>query len=445
MLPPFLDRFAPKQLVVQLTDRCNARCPQCGMRATTVFSRSTLDMDEVRRAIDAAAAGGVKAISFTGGEPLLMLDALVPLIDHAGAAGIPYIRTGTNGFVFMNPDDVRFDTKVRRIVDRLAGTPLRNFWISLDSAIPEVHERMRGFPSVVAGIEKALPVFHDAGLWPSVNLGINRNLHESVMALHPPLRGLSAAAYLERFFRAFQKAFRAFYRFVIDLGFTIVNSCYPMSITPDADDSSLRAVYAAGSSDRVVAFTDAEKAVLYNALFAVIPEFRSRIRIFSPRTALYSLARQHAGPGASAVYPCRGGVDFFYMDAKDGDTYPCGYRGGENMGRFWRLDRRRRQAADNDCVACDWECFRDPSELFGPVYEGLTRPLGLIRRIRKDPDFFNLWMSDLRYYRACDFFDGRKAPDARRLARVASAPGAGKGFTEAVPDAFLSSVAPSGA
>ncbi len=66
--------------------------------------------------------------------------------------------------------------RIRRLVEMLADTPLRNFWISLDSADPAVHERMRGFPGVVAGIEKALPIFHQHGIYPSANLGINRNM-----------------------------------------------------------------------------------------------------------------------------------------------------------------------------------------------------------------------------------------------------------------------------
>ena len=94
-----LNNRVPGQVVVQITDRCNARCPQCGMRATESFTRSTLATDAIKRIIDAAASRGVQAISFTGGEPLLDLPRLVELIRYAGDAGIPYIRTGTNGFM----------------------------------------------------------------------------------------------------------------------------------------------------------------------------------------------------------------------------------------------------------------------------------------------------------------------------------------------------------
>ena len=86
----------PYQLVIQYTDRCNAQCPQCGMRASENYRRSTLSMDKVKRIIDYAATQGVKAISFTGGEPFLYFDEIVSLLKYAKEAGIKYTRTGTN-------------------------------------------------------------------------------------------------------------------------------------------------------------------------------------------------------------------------------------------------------------------------------------------------------------------------------------------------------------
>ena len=146
------------------------------MRVTEKFSRSTLQTEKIKRTIDAAAQKGVSAVSFTGGEPLLDIDRLVALIRYAGKAGIPFIRTGTNGYIFANSDKKGFLKRVEEIAKKLADTPLRNFWISLDSALPHVHESMRGFEGMVRGLEKALPVFHESGLYPSVNLGLNRNL-----------------------------------------------------------------------------------------------------------------------------------------------------------------------------------------------------------------------------------------------------------------------------
>lgn len=406
----------PGQLVIQLTDRCNAACPQCGMRATARFDRSCLSMDEVRRMIDAAAEKGVQALSFTGGEPMLRFADLAELIRYAGAAGIPYIRTGTNGFFFMNGHRPDAASRISRIVETLADTPLHNFWISIDSAVADVHESMRGFPGVVEGIEKALPRFHEAGIYPSLNLGINRNISPETLGFAPAAAS-DPEARLEEFHHRFRNGFRAFYRFAVEMGFTIVNSCYPMSLdAAEEGEGGLSAVYAASAVDPVIRFSRGEKALLFKALLETIPEFRSRIRIFSPRASVYALYRQYDGGADPPPYPCRGGIDFFFVNARDGDTYPCGYRGRENLGKFWDLDPASRRDAP-PCTACDWECFRDPSELFGPLLDAASRPRDLIRRVWKDGTWAALWAQDLAYYRACGWFDGRRPPDPETLCR----------------------------
>lgn len=373
------------------------------MRKQNRFERSRLDTDMVKSIIDAAAERGLEIMSFTGGEPLLHLDQLVELIDYAGAAGIKYIRSGTNGFVFQNSDQPDFTDRVRHIAERLAGTPIRNFWISIDSAVPEQHECIRGFPGVVRGLEKAIPIFHEAGIYPAANLGINRSVG-GPRTLKLSRRPSDNGAYSELFYGTYREAFADFYSFVINLGFSMVNMCYPMS--DDGNEESLDAVYAASSSENIVTFDHEEKSMLFRAVFDVIPEFRPKIRIFSPRVSLYMLYRHYRGEDVE-VYPCRGGIDFFFIDAQKGHTYPCGYRGDEDMGFLWDLDETD-LVCDARCFRCDWECFRDPSEMAGTVMTGLRAPLKLLGKYCADPEYFRLWAEDLRYYHRCCWFDGRR-------------------------------------
>ncbi len=394
----------PGQVVIQYTDVCNASCPQCGMRVTERFRRSRISVDDVKRIIDSASGRGIKALSFTGGEPFLFFDEIVGLIKYAEASGIEYIRTGTNGFLFMNHDRPGYRQKVTGIAERLAETGLYTFWISIDSSVPEVHESMRGLPGVIRGIEKALPIFHEHGIYPSANLGINRNIRGFF-----PGRKKNPV----EFYEYFKEAFGDFFSFVTNMGFTISNACYPMSNDPVGEDDD--ALYRATSADGVVSFDPGEKALLFKALLDVVPAFRGKIRIFSPRSSLFSLVRQYT-VGSGYCYPCKGGTDFFFIDARTGDTYPCGYRGRENLGKFWDMDRRQE---DVDCKRCDWECFRDPSELFGPLLSLFNHPLGLLKRLVEDRNYMKLWFQDIQYYRAADFFNGRIPPDYGRLSRWA--------------------------
>lgn len=397
----------PSQLIIQLTDSCNATCPQCGMRRNAPFRRTLLPLDQGRRIIDHAANSDIAALSFTGGEPFLYSKNLLTLIHYAGEAGIPFIRTGTNGFLFKNSDSADFTTRISRLAESLAATRLYTFWISIDSPDPETHENMRGLPGVMKGIERALPIFHQHGVFPSANLGITK-------AILPRRPAAQADSEITR--EEFRAGFRAFYRRIIDLGFTIANACYPMNIETDPA-SSLSAVYEATAADDCVRFSARERHAMFTALVETIPEFRSSIRIFSPLSSLHTLAQRYAGK-EDRSYPCNGGSDFFFIEAKDGDTYPCGYRGGENLGKFWDLDLKD-PPRERSCRECDWECFRDPSELLGPLQEFCSAPIGVARRLLRDKKLTALWLSDLRYYQASDFFNGRQAPDDHKLARFA--------------------------
>lgn len=300
----------PGQIVIQVTDRCNAKCPQCGMRVTESFPRSTLETDTIKKIIDAAARQGVMAISFTGGEPLLDIDRLSELIRYAGSAGIPYIRTGTNGFMFARHGNNNFFYRIRG--GGLADTPLLNFWISLDSGVDACHEKMRGFPGVVAGIEKALPIFHEAGIYPAINLGINRNVGGDATRNFRRKNNSSEQGYLDANYLRYLEAFERFFQRIFDMGFTIANVCYPMSIDASKTEDGLR------------------------------------------------------------------------------------------------------------CRKCDWECFRDPSEMFGPLLDFFSRPVRLLRRLTANPGALGTWFEDLQYYRACNLFDGRRPPDTQKLARFSS-------------------------
>jgi len=154
--------------------------------------------------------------------------------------------------------------------------------------------------------------------------------------------------------------------------------------------------------------------MLFRALLEGIPEYRATLIIFSPRCALYALSMQKQNRTRKSNYPCRGGIDFFFINSQDADTYPCGYRGSENIGKFWNMASESPPAAP-DCQQCEWECFRDPSELLGPFVDILSHPVAFFRRVLQDPPFYRLWSEDVLYYWACRCFNGRVPPDAWRL------------------------------
>lgn len=402
----------PGQVVVQVTDSCNAHCPQCEMRVGNKYRRSDLQKESIEKILDSAADQGAAAVSFTGGEPFLQFATLIEGINRAGELGIPLVRTGTNGYFLRHHRRSDFKKQVEKFAVPLASSPLRNLWFSLDSAVPEVHDRMRGLPGLFEGIAKSIPIFHEHGIWPTANLGVNRSLGGKKLRLAKN----AGREEIEAFYSECLEAFSSFYQKVIDVGFTIVNFCYPMSIESQPE-SGLNSVYRASSADDLVSFSHEEKVLLFQAMSESVTRFRDRIRIFTPRSMLYSLVQQYKTHEAHG-YPCQGGRDFFFVSAVDGNAYPCGFRASENLGKYWSLESTS-EAKGAECTQCDWECLRDPSNTLGPIQEYVHSPIQLLNRLRSDQEWIRLWWQDLRYQRAADFFNGRIAPDYKRLTSFA--------------------------
>ena len=408
----------PGQLIIQMADACNATCPQCELRVTSKFKRSRIPLDDLKRIIDKAAENGVTALSFTGGEPFLFENDLIEAIKHAGRAGIPYIRTGSNAYFLCDSESNGWETKIAKLADRLADTPLYTLWFSLDSCDSKTHQKMRGLDGVVKGMERALPIFHERGIFPSANLGINRNTGGADKAVNMFDCGV------EEFYHSFFNSFDNFYRKVGEIGFTIVNACYPMSADINTDQG-LGNVYGAASSDDVVTFTKMEKAILFQALFDAIGKHRDHLRIFSPKTSLHMLIEEYSQDETSDKqkpgYPCRGGIDYFFIDAQTQETWPCGFRSDENLGHYTDLNIKELDCSI-DCRKCDWECFRDPSELLGPLSDIKRNPFRLLSSKFTGSTQYQLWQEDLKYYRACGYFNGREKPNYFKMEKFHKEP-----------------------
>jgi MoaA/NifB/PqqE/SkfB family radical SAM enzyme len=366
--------------------------------------RVTLSGETVKAALRDCAEGGVDAVSFTGGEPFINIPEILKLLEYAGTLKIPYLRSGTNGYMFAPGGAAAGPDRLFSFVESLVKSPLRNFWISMDSADTKTHERLRGLPGVIDGIVKALPVFHSRGMYPAVNLGINRCIAGGMI---PPLGETGDE---DLFLEQFRRGFKAFFTKALDMGFTMANVCYPMSFGT-ADLGRENAAYGAISEDMMVRFSPGELRLVFRALLETIPAFRKSLRIFTPLSVLYALSRENS---QELLFPCLGGICYFYMDSRDGHVYPCGYRGDEDMGVSVAELRTLPGAQKPLCRRCHWECFMDPSQLFGILRYMIRHPFKAYFGKTLDRRMLDLWLGDITYYLSCGFFDGRKPPNGRK-------------------------------
>lgn len=373
----------PKQMIIQMTDICNAKCPQCGMNISKNYSRSKLDLSRLNLIIDKAAAMGIKALSITGGEPLLMRNDLFEALSYASKNGIKYTRTGTNGFLFINHVKPDFEKRVSKLAEAIIKSNLYTFWISIDSWDTEKHEKNRGLTGVIEGIEKSLRIFENYKLHPSVNLGINR-----LIEVNDPTYELNGHFYPDAFYDNYYKGLSKFFDFAISLGFKIANLCYPMSFEG--------AVYKAESSEYIVRYSEEEKKILYKVIFDVVKKYRKKIKIFTPLVSIKNLIEQYDN---KEIIGCLGGESFFFVDTS-GNLYPCGFKSELSFGDFLSLDGEI--GIKTDCNKCDWECFRDPSAMFIPI-KNITNPLFIAKNIDK----YYYLLNDIIYYYKANFFNMR--------------------------------------
>jgi MoaA/NifB/PqqE/SkfB family radical SAM enzyme len=163
-------RQAPAAVTVGVTDACQYACVHCsaarrngtGPRGNgdspaakaarpDAAAAVPLTLDELKRVVDESVAAGAGNVSFTGGEPLLYprLEELVAHVpaDHAVAQ------------VFTNGREL-----TEKRAASLAAAGLHSVQVSVDSPVPEEHDRLRGETGAFAAARRAVTAARRAGL-----------------------------------------------------------------------------------------------------------------------------------------------------------------------------------------------------------------------------------------------------------------------------------------
>lgn len=144
LLNNFSNIKAPYSAQIELTLRCNGKCPFCSIHSlpSSVIGKD-MTTDQIKDLIDQIADLGVLALSFTGGEPTLRKD-LPDLIYHTGVVHNFMNGIASNGYLL--PQLLK--------KNRLEG--LDYALLSLDYPKAELHDKWRGiktFDKVIESIK----------------------------------------------------------------------------------------------------------------------------------------------------------------------------------------------------------------------------------------------------------------------------------------------------
>ena len=132
----FSERFdrplaKPHWIYVSLSHQCNFDCQMCGVKS--ILTGHDLDTRLLKKAFNEISDWHSDCVLLlTGGEPFLRKD-IFEIIDDAVSRGLK-TEVVSNGSLIDNPE----------IAGRIIDSGLQNIAVSIDGAIPETHDRIRG-------------------------------------------------------------------------------------------------------------------------------------------------------------------------------------------------------------------------------------------------------------------------------------------------------------
>ncbi len=169
----------PSLVSWNITRQCNLTCAHCYRDAQESPDAEELSTSQGLRLIEEIARAGFRVAIFSGGEPLMRRD-LYQLLEHARAQDLRPVL-GTNGTLIT-----------AEVARRLREAGLARAGISLDSADPDYHNRLRGSPTAwqraVAGMEACLR----ADLSFQINTTVTQQNEEHLLEITDLARELGA-------------------------------------------------------------------------------------------------------------------------------------------------------------------------------------------------------------------------------------------------------------
>jgi radical SAM protein with 4Fe4S-binding SPASM domain len=154
-------------VVWSLTRTCNLKCIHCYTDSEALKYPDELSTDQCKAVLADLADFGVPAVLFSGGEPLVRKD-LFDLADYARSLDL-HVVLSTNGTLIT-----------REIADRFVQLKFAYIGISLDSAIPEVHDKFRGMEGAFRKTMQGFRHCVDAGQKVGLRLTLTRHTVENL-------------------------------------------------------------------------------------------------------------------------------------------------------------------------------------------------------------------------------------------------------------------------
>ncbi len=158
--------------VVEITDRCNLKCPICFASTDGSFS---LPFEKVKEMIDlyVKCEGEPEVLQISGGEPTIHPD-IIKILEYLGQKGIRYPLLNTNGIKLADREFAKRVSQTMENDEPYIGTPI--IYLQFDGFNDDIYKKLRGRPLLdkkMKAIENCREFGMNVTLVPTIVKGIN--------------------------------------------------------------------------------------------------------------------------------------------------------------------------------------------------------------------------------------------------------------------------------
>jgi MoaA/NifB/PqqE/SkfB family radical SAM enzyme len=139
-----------------ITRKCPRRCELC-FEWDNLNQKESFTKEDLFKVVDLYQQQGVMQFHFSGGEPMVRLKDLLPLVAFASKKSECWVHTSGFNFTFLNA-----------MLLKEAGC--KGVVVSIDHYIPELHNLFRGSATAFEGAVNAVAAAREAGLVVSISV-----------------------------------------------------------------------------------------------------------------------------------------------------------------------------------------------------------------------------------------------------------------------------------
>jgi heme b synthase len=181
-MSPKEEKFIPKWIAWESTQRCNLNCVHCRCSSDMSAAEGDFNTEEAFKLIDDICEVSKPVMVLSGGEPLLRPD-IFEIARYGTDKGLRMCMA-TNGTLVT--DDV---------CEKMKAADIKMVSLSLDGSTAEIHDNFRNSPGAFAGVISAAEILKRNGIPFLINSSFTKRNQTDIAATFRVAKGLGATAW----------------------------------------------------------------------------------------------------------------------------------------------------------------------------------------------------------------------------------------------------------